>query len=676
MTLVPISSYDEWWHLATGEYILSTRAVPVRDVFSFTAAGNRWVTHEWLFEVAIAAGYRLGRIPAVLLIRTLIVLTGLLLTVATLRRLHVDRIIAAPLLVLASFMVTFRSFARPHVATEALLAGYLLALLAVQRSAAPARNMRRLWLLLPLQIVWANLHAGAVFGPLLVALFALGEGTQAVLARRWPRQWSAAFSVPQAGMLLLLSLALTGASLANPSTWRVLHYPIFLAGNRTFTGAITELQSPVLPDYRGSDFFVSLVILVVTGIASLVMARRRSLSGSLVFAAFGTAALLAVRNIPLFGLAAVPFVGDWFQSRLPRLTPVRRRILQVMIASTIAAVLALVVTRGVRLPGGTRRPMFGVEAGRFPVGAAQFIRNHISGNTLNTMEFGGYLIWRWFPERRVFCDGRLDVYGPEFFEQYRRALWSGPQFDTIVTRYSITNCILAWPPDLEERTEKYLGRTLALRPDWRLVYWDDVALVYVCRDSANIALAESLGYRALLPMLLWPGGTDSVPAGQTLAEAQRAVDMSPGSARAHAVLGSALLLSGRTAEATAEFSTARRIVPSYLPAIQGEAMSAAASGDRDAATRALSELVRRAPRDPLAWYNLGLALLGSGDARRARKSFSSALRLKPDFVPAHNGIAEAFLAEGNAAKAREHTETVLRLDPANPHARARLRRLP
>ncbi|MBM3314426.1 hypothetical protein FJY71_01095, partial [candidate division WOR-3 bacterium] len=471
----PVSSGDVWWHVAAGDYILASRSVPTRDVFSFSALGRPWVSHEWLFEVLLSLVFRLGGPAAAVIFKTALVLGTFALLGLALRRLKVDTLVAAPLLLLAASLLTFRAFVRPHVATELMLAVFLLVLFSDQ-----GRGARRyFWLLVPVQLVWANLHAGAVLGPMVVLLFALGAGISRLVRRGRPEEPGDA-GRHRTGLLFLLAGVLAAVTLANPSTWRPLLYPLFLSGSSTFTGSITELQSPLARAYWGADFFVCLVILAVGGAGSFVLARRLDPTRLLLFLVFGAAALLALRNVPLFAIVAVPVVALNVGSRLA--VPAGPRLRAVLLAALTllsAGLLWRTLTAGVRLPGGAlRRPGLGVAAGAFPERAAGFVAaNPIAGNVLNTMEFGGYLVWRWFPQRRVFVDGRLDVYGPAFFERYRRALWSGPQFDSIVREYDIGCALLACPPRLDGSTEHYLGRTLALRPDWSLVHWDDVALV-------------------------------------------------------------------------------------------------------------------------------------------------------------------------------------------------------
>src|SRR5207248_4716743 len=59
----PVTDPDFWWHLTTGNWILSQHAIPRTDLYTYTVAGHRWITHEWLSEVVLAALYAVGRLP-------------------------------------------------------------------------------------------------------------------------------------------------------------------------------------------------------------------------------------------------------------------------------------------------------------------------------------------------------------------------------------------------------------------------------------------------------------------------------------------------------------------------------------------------------------------------------------------------------------------------------------
>ena len=66
LALRNVADGDFWWNLRTGQYIIQTRSIPHQDIFSYTRAGQEWVTHEWLSQVFIAALFDLGQFPALI----------------------------------------------------------------------------------------------------------------------------------------------------------------------------------------------------------------------------------------------------------------------------------------------------------------------------------------------------------------------------------------------------------------------------------------------------------------------------------------------------------------------------------------------------------------------------------------------------------------------------------
>jgi hypothetical protein len=59
---------DTFWHIRTGQWILDHWQFPTTDVFSYTAAGNRWISTEWLSEVIFAIAFKAGGWQAVVVL--------------------------------------------------------------------------------------------------------------------------------------------------------------------------------------------------------------------------------------------------------------------------------------------------------------------------------------------------------------------------------------------------------------------------------------------------------------------------------------------------------------------------------------------------------------------------------------------------------------------------------
>src|SRR5579864_9278979 len=77
---------DVSWHIASGQWILHHRTIPIADPFSFTALGHPWIAMEWLADVAYGAVFVLGGYAGVAA-----VVAAALVTLHTIVFLHIRR---------------------------------------------------------------------------------------------------------------------------------------------------------------------------------------------------------------------------------------------------------------------------------------------------------------------------------------------------------------------------------------------------------------------------------------------------------------------------------------------------------------------------------------------------------------------------------------------------------
>ena len=162
---------DTLSHIAIGRWIIEHRALPFHDPFSFTFRGQSWVPHEWLAETVFAALYDwLGWGGVVAATGLAIAAAFALLTGALQRSLGPRR--AAIGAALAFLLTEGHLLARPHVLALPLTVIWMAGVIR-------ARDERRAppFALLPVMVLWCNLHGGFVVGLLFTALL----GAEAVL---------------------------------------------------------------------------------------------------------------------------------------------------------------------------------------------------------------------------------------------------------------------------------------------------------------------------------------------------------------------------------------------------------------------------------------------------------------------------------------------------------------
>src|SRR5512137_2782536 len=160
---------DLWWHIKNGQNILAAHRWPTTDPFSFTVAGQPWISTEWLGDVLIGAVERVAGLQG--LEALLIALGGCIMVAlyvfATLRsgNSKAGFVATAVLLVLANASFSLR----PQ------MVGYLfliLTLIALEQFRGG--NAKYVWFLPVLLLVWVNAHGSFVIGMVAIAAYFLG----------------------------------------------------------------------------------------------------------------------------------------------------------------------------------------------------------------------------------------------------------------------------------------------------------------------------------------------------------------------------------------------------------------------------------------------------------------------------------------------------------------------
>lgn len=441
---------DTGWHIRTGEIVLDTGSVPAADPFSFSRPGERWFAWEWLADVLFAAAWRAGGLGAVAGAAGVALCLAAALLLAWMLRRGAGLWVAAGVTLTAASATTVHSLARPHVFSILLYTAALWILHEDRR-----RQGWRLWSLVPLCALWANLHGGFVALPATLALCAAAD-------RSWRYGGAAA--------------ACAAASLLNPYGWK-LHAHIAAYLNSTWIlEHVQEFQSP---NIRSENLVVYAALLLA---AAAVALRADRFEGALALA-WGFASLRSARHIPLFAAAAAPVVADevarWWRERAEAAGPRsatrifwamsqelgRRRVATVWLPVVCAAALTSARAAGVEFPDA-RFPVTAVErnagwlapAGRMP-------------RVLTSDQWADYLIYRLYPRQRVFFDGRSDFYGPALGSEYRALLGAGEGWRESMRRHGFDLALLprTWP----------LSTMLDREPGWRRVDEDAAGVLFV-----------------------------------------------------------------------------------------------------------------------------------------------------------------------------------------------------
>src|SRR5690349_12841800 len=153
---------DTYSHLALGRWILEHGTVPTTDPFSANLRGTHWLAFEWLSEVVFALSYAAGGWIGMVAVASAAAAAAFgLLSRFLLRELQPTAALFGVLIALP--LTAPHILARPHVLALPLVVTWVAALIrAVDTRTSPS------WLLLPLMMLWANLHGSFTFGLLMI----------------------------------------------------------------------------------------------------------------------------------------------------------------------------------------------------------------------------------------------------------------------------------------------------------------------------------------------------------------------------------------------------------------------------------------------------------------------------------------------------------------------------
>ena len=453
-----LNDSDTYWHIDIGRWVLDHLALPRVDTYSFTRAGEPWISTSWLAQVLFAASFELAGWAGLIVVSAVPIAATFALLAHVLSR-RIPSISAIAVAFAALMISAGHILARPYVLAWPLMLAWALGL----ASASERREAPSFWLL-PLIALWANLHGGFVFGLVLVGAFAVDAMWNADPAQRAP-------------LLLRWALFGIGALLAcgaTPYGWQSLLASQRILGLGELLRHISEW---VPPDFGTLTPLEVFILALLAG--ALHCGVRLSPPRILLVLGLLHMTLSHVRNIEIFAIL-IPVVV---------LTPVASqfglqgaRAGRMPFPAASAAILAAIVGLSTWAVAG--RANYEPSATHSPAAAVDALKRQNAKRVLNDLPFGGYLIWRSVP---VFVDGRAELYGEQFEMKYYNALQLKDVnlLFELLKQYDIDAVMLNPATPAASLLDHLAG--------WQRIYADENAVVHLrVGDGANSLVDRGL----------------------------------------------------------------------------------------------------------------------------------------------------------------------------------------
>jgi hypothetical protein len=448
-------------HLTIGRYILSSHEIPTHDLLSFTKPGESRPPYEWLAQVLFALLYEALGLDGVVLLTCIAIAAAFSVVYLDCVRRSDAPIFSLLITAWAAVASSLHWLPRPHIFSFLFFAVWVSWLERLRRG-----ERLQMWLFPALMLVWSNMHGGFVFGFLALGAYLAGWILESVRGR----------ADRNIGSRLLMAGVISGvASVLTPDLWR--NWEAVLNNRSSYVISRTVETMPLQIATRGGWPFLGLLTLAMI----LLGARRLRSPAGHIFLLVGltVASFVVIRNIPFFAIAAAPILCEWGSTLLNKIRDwhhIEARIQELEAGFqpfVWSSVFVLVVVCALGYREITHRPpIFGFRSDVLPVKAADWLSLHPqNGRMFNDFNWGGYLLFRLWPEQKVFIDSQSDFYGEPLTRQADSIAAGEPGWETALDGFGIDWIIVPHNAGL-------VPAALAT-PDWHVAYQDGIATILV-----------------------------------------------------------------------------------------------------------------------------------------------------------------------------------------------------
>lgn len=514
---------DIWGHVSYGEWMLEHGRLPTEEPLLDLAEGVPIVASAWLSQVIFALVYDAGGAHWISHIFGLsMTAVAVLFAVGLWLRTGSSMWGLAGVFAIFLLAPTRIAVVRPETFGTLMFAAVMLGTVwAETRLRSGVTPWVTCGLVTLLMAVWANLHGSYVVGIAVIGAHVAGRfleawGHGAVEARQSSEGNAivaglvAALRDPGFRFWLVTTELAIAATLLNPYGVDLLVNAFVFPSNPNLEEVLEWKPLPLI-SVEGITFSASWIALVV--IARFSRARFR-VHEILLLAVLNLAVIKGVRMISWYAAVYVFALAphavdvwararDWYRLHWSRPAPPRVAIettdpddedespslFELVRRRTVVhtAVAALILWWGFAFSpmgnvvlGGTPRTEERLYHLWTPRAVGEFLQEHeTDGRVFEPQWWGDWLV-REAPNHRYFMTtNAVHVVTPTVWEDYLRVARGGTGWEEVLRRYEVSTVVV------HEEAQRGLARRLRASTDWRLIYEDDLAIVYERKSSAG-----------------------------------------------------------------------------------------------------------------------------------------------------------------------------------------------
>lgn len=464
-------------HIKLGEIIVSSGEVPKINLFSYTNPEFIFINHHYFFEILTYLGQQLAGASALLWLKMVIILSAVGITLSLVKRSPIFLVL--PLSYIFLHTLRGRTELRPEIFSFLFTAFTYFALEKLEKG-------KKGWaFFLPvIQLLWASTHIYFPVGFFLQAIF---------LVHFYLRKEFKLFK-----FLISIFIVSVVVSLINPNGPAGFLYPLNVFGNYGYT--IAENQNLFLLEslnFRDPNFLfvkISWVIIFISIFAG-VFRKTLSLKNLLLSLTGLVLSVIHIRSFPYLVFISLPGVIQNFgEIRQPKWILFLLPFIPVLIIAESALYFS-----GDYYKYSDRDYKVEVSTIEHGKQALDFVlANNLPQPIFNNFDIGSYIIYKGYPNYRVFVDGRPEAYPKKFFKEVYVPMQENPDvFQSIDEKIKFQTIIFSHT-DQTPWAQIFL-KSITQNSNWNIVFIDDFMIVLAKSDIAEERQLAKIDLEGLNP---------------------------------------------------------------------------------------------------------------------------------------------------------------------------------
>lgn len=486
-------------HIENGKIVWSDAHVLSRNLYSYTEPDMRFINHHWLTGVIYYLVYLVGGFSLLTCLNIIIILAAFVLAFYLAKKkagFYISALVAIPVIYLMSERVEIR----PEIFSYffLILTWYIL------DKADELKKTRLLYWLIPLFVLWVNIHIYFFVGLILIGIKIAAKFLPALIEtpgdikKRLKSAWLSSKTLSiNFGWVFI-------ACLFNPNFIRGLFYPFNILRNYGYE--IAENKSVfylenLMVNSNITIFKYLLFLLVLSFVANFLFTRKINYFNLFAGLFFSLLALFAVRNLAVFALASLILVSINIVNPINFL----KNNISIFRAESrdkyrfyfIVFLLILILSANFYLIFDAHKNRKFIK-NTFGWGLSQgsedsikfYNENKLSGPIFNNYDLGSALIFWLYPQEKVFVDNRPEAYSNSFFNNIYRPMQT--QKDKWLEYSSLYKfkTIYFSHTDFTPWAQTFLGQTID--STWGLVYFDRYTVILINKNNNEPEMVKKL----------------------------------------------------------------------------------------------------------------------------------------------------------------------------------------